>query len=120
MTKFALLLMTSLVAMNAFAAPDYVGTWCHRYDDFTEVLIINANSEARSFSVGNQAGEIVQPQSGYASLGASHFQIIMNGVNLGVVDYKVRKALFSNKRTLTLIMQDGETQKLNECTVRSR
>ena len=120
MTKIALTLMFSLFGMNAFAAPEYVGSWCHRYDDFTEVLIIDANSSAKSFSIGNQAGEVVQPQTGYVSMGASHLQIVMNGINIGVVDMHVRKALFSDKRLLTLVMDKGEKQRFSECTVRYR
>ncbi len=120
MTKIALLLMFTLFGLNAFAAPDYVGSWCHRFDDFTEVLVIDANSQARSFSIGNQAGEVVQPQSGYASMGASRFQIVMNGVDIGVIDFNVRRTLFANKRILTLKMDDGEKQRFTECSVKFR
>lgn len=120
MTKIALSLLFTLVGLNAFAAPEYIGSWCHRYDDFTEVLVIDANSQARSFSIGNQAGEIVQPQSGYVSMGASNFQIVMNGVNIGVTDFNVRRALFSQKRILTLKMEDGEKQRFTECVVKFR
>jgi hypothetical protein len=120
MTKIVLSLLFTFTTLSAFASPEYIGSWCHRYDDFTEVLVIDSNSQARSFSIGNQAGEIVQPQSGYVSMGASQFQIVMNGSDIGVIDFNVSRALFSKKRILTFKMQDGEKQRFSECTVKFR
>jgi hypothetical protein len=86
MTKFVIALMFSLVGLNAYATPGFVGSWCQVNSDFTGVLIIKDDGQAISFAVGNQAGEVVPPVTGFVNSGAGNFQIILNGVDIGAQD----------------------------------
>jgi hypothetical protein len=118
MTKIALTLIITLFGMKVFAAANYVGTWCQKHDDFTEVLVIKEDGKAQSYVRGKV--ETSPIKNGFVSLGASHFQIVMDGMDTGVVDYKIRKALFSEKRILTLIDSEREKHNFRECELKSR
>lgn len=115
MTKYIVSIFSLLIATNALASGDYTGSWCQRYDDFTEVLIIDAKDQVTAYTVGNQAGEKSPLRRGYVSLGASGFQMVIDKMDVGVVDYKVRKTFLSGRRVLILKKADGEKEKFTEC-----
>lgn len=104
-----------LISANALAKGGYEGTWCQRYDDFTEVLMIDAKDQVTFYTVGNQAGEKSPLRKGYVSLGASGFQMVVDKIDTGVVDFKVRTAFLSDRRVLILKKADGEREKFSEC-----
>jgi len=118
MTKKSTLLFTlmTLFTTSAFATPQYVGTWCKPYDDFTDVLKIDSQDNALSYSVGNQAGEIVTPLYGYVSLGATRFSLVLANEDQGVVDFQVGHEFLSRRKTLTLNYADGSNKKYKDCS----
>lgn len=117
--KCTLLLgLITFISGTALANPDYVGTWCHRYDDFTAVLKIDSQNNALSYSVGNQAGEIVSPIRGYVSLGATRFNLILNNEDQGVVDFRVGRNLLLGVKTLKLLSEDGSVMKYVACSTK--
>ncbi|MCC6137429.1 MAG: hypothetical protein IT287_02265 [Bdellovibrionaceae bacterium] len=115
MTKLVVSVLSLLVSANAFASAGYVGTWCQRFDDFTEVLIIDDKNKVVTYSVGNEAGEKTPTQLGYVSQGASAFQIVINNEDIGVVDYKVRKNIFTGNKKLILMKNKG-SEKFVQCS----
>lgn len=116
MTKIFVSICSFLFAANALASGEYVGLWCQRYDDFTEVLQVDAKDQVIAYTMGNQAGEKSPIRRGYVSQGASGFQMVIDNMDYGVVDYKVRKAFLSDRRVLILKMSDGEKEKFRECS----
>lgn len=118
MPKLFISVFSLLFTVNALASVDYVGSWCQRFDDFTEVLIIDGKDQVVAYTVGNQAGEKSPLRKGFVSLGASGFQIVLDKSDLGVVDYKVRKGFLSGHRHLILKKDDGEREKFTECSRR--
>lgn len=113
---FTFILVGFLGAPQAHATPDYVGTWCQKYDDFTRVMIINADDELEEFHIGNQAGEKVPSVYGFVSQGASGFQVNINGEDMGVVDYKVSR--FLGKKSLIFKHSSGQKDRYSSCSVK--
>lgn len=120
MSKKCILLfgLLTMVSGSALATPEYVGTWCHRYDDFTAVLKIDAQNNALSYSVGNQAGEIVSPVRGYVSLIANRFNLILNNEDQGVTGFRVGRNFLLGVKTLKLFSGDGSSTKYNACSTK--
>lgn len=113
-----LILFTLFLACGQVqAASDYVGQWCNRYDDFTEVLLIDHQEKVTMFSIGNDAGEVSPFEKGYISRGASHIQMNLNGVDIELSDIKVGFSLLKGKKKLTLKFSDGESRKFYACKV---
>lgn len=100
---------------NSYA---YTGTWCHRFDDFTQVLRIDEKNDVIALSIGNAHGEIVGPERGYASMGATQFFITLANKDTGVIDFRVSKNVFTGVKNLTLFYKDGSKEKFKSCTVR--
>lgn len=117
--KFILgvVMVMGVVASAESKSHAYVGTWCHRFDDFTQVLKINADDEVIALSIGNAHGEIVGPERGYASMGATQFLITLGKKDTGVVDFRVSKNVFSGVKKLTLLYKDGSKEKFKSCKV---
>lgn len=117
MTKNALLVLIMSWGFHVYAQPEYVGTWCQYSDDFTRILTIDSDGLGQEYSVG-KSNEVVPAKSVEVNMGANHFEILMNGVDIGVVDFKVRKATFSDRQVLILYKRNEKREKYKECKVK--
>lgn len=118
MTQLFAFIVSIFMTASAFASADYEGSWCQRYSDFTEVLIIDAKDQVASYTMGTtHNGERSPTRKGFVSLGASGFQMVIDKIDSGVVDYKVRKVFLSERRVLILKKSDGEREKFVECSL---
>jgi hypothetical protein len=115
MFKIFVFVVQFFISVQVFASNSYVGTWCHRFDDFTSVLVINNKDQAFAWSIGNAAGENTVMAKGYVSLGATSFNIYLDNQDLGIVDFKIGQKFFSNKKTLILFSNDGTKETFTEC-----
>lgn len=84
--RLILVIFTIFVSFHADARSELTGSWCQKYDDFTEILIISDNFDVEIFTLGNSSGEIHGHRIGYLSLGASHQFLSIHEIEFPIFD----------------------------------
>ena len=112
--RLVLVLFALCVSFQADANPNLIGTWCQKFDDFTEVLIIKDTLDVEIFTAGNSSGEVHGRMTGYLSLGATNQFLSIRGAELPIYDIRVR-GLFKNR--LTIEYAEGDKELYKKCQV---